>query len=113
MMVELDAKSGRIDSIFSVPAGEWEAILNIKPIETNYSREGTYSSDYISLEGEKLQTANGNWKLKGDTLYLTEDNKTTAYHFRWIEGKAIFRAFLDWDNDGMTDDLYTGIQIKK
>ena len=113
MMVELDAKSGRIDSVFNVPASQWEAILNIKPIETNYATNGEYSSDYINLMGELLQTSTGQWELKDDTLYLTEQGKTTAYHFSWLEGKAIFRGYLDWDNDGFKDDLYTGVQIKK
>ena len=105
MMVELNAESGRIDSIFNVPAGKWEAILQIKPIKTVYHADGTYNSDYFGLEGEKLQTSAGEWGMKGDTLVLTEKGKATRYHFRWLEGKAVFRGFLDWDNDGAEDDL--------
>ena len=113
MMVELDAKSGKIDSVFNVPVGQWESILEIKPIETTYSSDGKYASEDFSLEGDKMQTSEGQWSLEGDTLFLTAEGKTTGYHFRWIEGKAIFRRYLDWDNDGLADDLYTGIQIKR
>ncbi len=113
MMVELDAKSGKIDSVFNVPVGEWESILEIKPIETTYDSDGGYASEYFGLTGEKMQTSEGQWSLAGDSLYLTEGGKTTGYHFRWLEGKAIFRGYLDWDNDGLADDLYTGIQIKR
>jgi len=113
MAVKINALDGTVDSIFSVPAGQWEAILGIKPILTTYTEDGKFNSDYISLEGEVLQSKTGEWELKGDSLFLTEDGQTTAYFFDWREGKAGFIGYLDWDNDGHPDDLYEGIQIKK
>lgn len=111
--VELDALNGDVDSVFNVPKGQWEAILKIKPILTTYTQNGKYSSEYVELNGEPLQTSNGEWEVKGDSLYLTERGQTTAYFFDWQEGKASFSGYLDWDNDGLKDDLYYGVQIKK
>ncbi len=113
MLVELDALDGSVDSVFSVPKGEWEAVLKIKPILTTYLEDGNYNSEYIGLDGNPLQTTSGKWGVEGDTLYLTEQGKTTAYFFEWQEGKAAFKGYLDWDNDGLEDDLYVGIQVKK
>ncbi len=112
MSVKIDALDGSVDSLFSVPKGQWEAILGIKPIRTTYALEGKYTSEYISLAGELLQSKEGQWELKGDSLFLTEDNQTTAYFFDWREGKAAFIGYLDWDNDGHADDLYEGVQLK-
>lgn len=113
MSVEIGALDGSTDSLFSVPKGQWEAVLGIKPIITTYTEDGKYTSDYISLEGDLLQSKEGQWQLKGDTLYLTEDEQTTAYFFDWREGKAGFISYLDWDNNGKANDLYEGIQVKK
>lgn len=113
MSVQLGASDGEVDSLFSVPKGQWESVLGIKPILTTYAEDGSYTSEYISLEGELLQSKAGQWSLEGDTLFLTEDGQTTAYFFDWREGKAGFIGYLDWDNDGKANDLYEGIQIKK
>ncbi len=113
LTVKIGALDGTVDSLFSVPAGQWEAVLGIKPILTTYTEDGKFNSDYISLEGEVLQSKTGKWELKGDSLFLTEDGQTTAYFFDWREGKAGFIGYLDWDNDGHPDDLYEGIQVKK
>lgn len=113
LKVELGALDGRADSVFNVPKGEWEAILGIKPILTTYKDDGTYSSEYIGLDDVPLQTSEGQWEVKGDSLYLTEQGQTTAYFFDWLEGKASFSGYLDWDNDGLEDDLYFGVQVKK
>lgn len=112
MIVAIDhGKSGETE--FKVPIGSWEEILGIKPILTTFTIEGSYTSVYTDLSGEVSMETLGTWSVKGDSLYLTEDNITTAYKFTWMDGKAEFTGFLDWDNDGLPDDLYSGIQIKK
>lgn len=113
MQVELNAISGNSDSTFSIPKGQWESILNIKPILTTYLKDGTYSSRYTDLDGGIVRTVLGQWKVKNDSLFLTEENSTTAYFFTWQNDRGSFKAFLDWDGDGAADDLYTGIQIKQ
>lgn len=101
------------DSTFSVPAGHWEETLQIKPINTTYYKNGTFTSEYVALDGSPIQTTEGTWVVKGDSLYLTQDGVTGAYYFEWMDGKAAFTGLLDWDSDGNADDLYSGVQIKR
>ncbi|WP_420385015.1 hypothetical protein [Roseivirga sp.] len=111
--VDIDALDGEVDSVFSVPAGKWEEILQIQPILTTYKKDGTYESIYRELDGSLLQKSSGEWMMRGDSLFLTSQGMTTGYHFEWQEGKGEFRGYLDWDSDGIADDFYSGIQIKK
>ena len=113
LTVKLNAKSGYGDSSFVVPPGKWEEILEIKPILTTYLKNGTYHSQYENLKGQAIRESKGTWEVKGDTLYLTEEGITASYHFEWLDGKAKFTGYLDWDQDGVADDLYEGIQVKK
>lgn len=111
--VKYNFADGKFDSIFAVPAGHWEEMLEIKPINTTFFEGGRYTSEYISLEGQPIQTTEGVWKMEGDTLYLTSDGIKTGYYFDWMDGKAAFVGLLDWDSDGDADDLYSGVQIKR
>lgn len=111
--VDIDALDGQIDSVFSVPSGQWEEILQIKPISTTFKSDGTYESVYYNLDGSVLQKNSGVWKMKSDSLYLTQQGLTTGYLFQWQEGKGLFEGYLDWDTDGQTDDFYSGVQIKR
>ena len=113
LRVDIDALDGQTDSVFFVPAGSWEEILQIKPILTTYKSDGTYESVYTRLDGSLLQRASGQWSMRGDSLYLTSQGLTTGYHFEWQEGKGLFEGYLDWDTDGHPDDFYSGVQIKK
>ena len=113
LRVDIDALDGQVDSVFAVPAGSWEDILQIKPILTTYKADGTYESVYTRLDGSLLQKSSGQWAMRGDSLFLTSQGLTTGYHFEWQEGKGLFEGYLDWDTDGHPDDFYSGIQIKK
>ncbi|HEY9116413.1 MAG TPA: hypothetical protein VIN11_01230, partial [Roseivirga sp.] len=83
LRVDIDALDGQTDSVFLVPAGSWEQILQIKPILTTYKSDGTYESVYTRLDGSLLQKASGQWSMRGDSLYLTSQGLTTGYHFEW------------------------------
>lgn len=111
--VDINALNGSADSVFTVPVGQWEQILQIKPINTNFKPDGTYESIYYNLDGSELQRSAGEWELKRDSLFLTSMGETTAYYFQWQEGKASFEGYLDWDMDGNADDFYSGVQIKR
>ncbi len=113
LRVDIDALDGQIDSVFLVPAGRWEEILQIKPILTTYKPDGTYESVYSRLDGSLLQKSSGEWVMRGDSLFLTSLGETTGYHFEWQNGRGLFEGYLDWDTDGNSDDFYSGVQIKK
>lgn len=101
------------DSVFEVPAGTWEASLNIKPIETTYNEDHTFVSNYYSLSDTLLGSNEGTWQLKGDSLGLTSEGLTTWYLFTFKNNKGTFEGMLDWDQDGDPNELYQGVQIKQ
>ena len=98
------------DSISAVPEGEWETILNIKPIRTIFSQDGTFQSEYRNLSDSVIFVSAGTWTVTGDTLSMTESGSTNHYFIRIANGKAEFTGYIDWDGDGESDDLYVGIQ---
>ena len=100
------------DSVFEVPEGRWEEKLQIKPIITTYAEDGTYSSKYYNLADSLLLTTSGTWSLMQDSLYLTAEGKTKAYRFLKQGDIAVFTAQLDWDQDGLANELYSGRQKK-
>lgn len=97
---------------FVVPPGEWEQILNIKPILTEFKSDGTYSSEYRSLQDSVIRETDGTWDMIADTLILIEEGTATRYHFKIEGSEVIFKGWLDWDQDGKLDDLYSGRQVK-
>ena len=97
---------------FVVPQGKWEQILNIKPILTEFKSDGTYSSEYRSLQDSLIRETDGTWDMIADTLILIEDGTASRYHFKIEGSEVVFKGWLDWDQDGEIDDLYSGRQIK-
>ncbi|SMD36311.1 hypothetical protein SAMN04488029_2825 [Reichenbachiella faecimaris] len=92
--------------------GQWEAVLQIKPIETTYFSDGRFQSTYTGLDNKRLGTEEGYWKLNGDSLILSSDNYNNSYKLEWTGNELRFVAWLDWDQDGNKDDLYDGWQVK-
>lgn len=100
------------DSTVNVPEGEWEAVLGIKPIRTTFNENGTFVSEYRTLEDSVFMTSNGTWLIEGDTLAMVERGIENKYHF-YLDGEtAIFRGYLDWDQDGQRNDHYAGKQLR-
>uniref|UniRef100_UPI0040472013 hypothetical protein n=1 Tax=Roseivirga sp. TaxID=1964215 RepID=UPI0040472013 len=111
MKVFIDHDTSK-EQVFDVPKGKWEEILLIQPILTSYTSDGKYNSVYKDLDGKVINTSKGYWEVNGDSMSLTQDEITTRYHFNWMQGRAEFKGYLDWDGDGEADDLYTGVQMK-
>jgi len=97
---------------FVVPEESWEQILNIKPIVTEFRNDGTYHSQYHNLKDSLVRETRGEWQIDGDTLELSEDGQITRYYLEISGNQVTFRGWLDWDQDGETDDLYIGRQRK-
>jgi len=98
------------DSLMLVPEGSWADVLKIKPIVTNYAEDGTFKSEYFSLEGDPIGTEAGTWKMKGDSLILNSAGYDNAYQVSFEGDNVRFTSLLDWDQDGQPDDLYDGWQ---
>ena len=52
-------KVGDSAYLFEVPIGQWEAILNIKPILTDFRDDGSYRSEYRTLEDSLIREVEG------------------------------------------------------
>lgn len=110
--LSMEIKLGRIDSVISVPEGQWETILQMKPIVTDFKSNGSYESKYTSLADTILFTDSGKWEMKQDSLYMTSGGNTTSYKFEYTNHVGTFTGYLDWDNDNLNNDLYIGRQKK-
>ncbi len=113
LAMNVTMKNEEADSIIDVPEGSWEEVLGIKPIVTEIKEDGTFISTYYTLEDEVMMTSAGSWKVSGDTLTMTQDGISTAYHTSIEDDVATFTGYLDWDQDAEADDLYTGTQRKQ
>ena len=94
---------------------EWKQILGIRPIFTLYNADGTYYSVYRNLKDSIVHQPSGIWKVDGDSLFVNQkypSDYVTAFHFSIDGSKVEFVGILDWDRDGESDDLYSGIQIR-
>ena len=114
LTVDIESKAGIPDSTdrFEVPAGHWEDILQIKPIRTTYLGDSTFTSVYRDLNDSVVHTTSGEWFVKKDTLYLVSEGVTSGYHTVVKSDTGTFTGYLDWDQDSIPDDLYTGVQRK-
>ncbi|MEQ8924770.1 MAG: hypothetical protein RLO81_03090 [Fulvivirga sp.] len=112
LALHVTMKRDSSDSVMVVPEGKWEEILKIKPIETTFREEGTYTSIYKSLSGQVMMTTEGTWSIDADTLMMTQNGITNSYHTTIEENVVTFKGVLDWDEDGENDDYYEGTQEK-
>lgn len=113
MVIQMNSFRGTDSTAyFVVNQDAWEETMYIKPIITNLTKDGTYRSRYYDLSGKLIREAAGNWSVEKDSMIFIENNLRTAYHATVNDTAARFRAVIDWDRDGETDDLYEGIQLK-
>lgn len=110
--LSLEVKVADPDTIMSVPEGEWERILRIKPIRTVFSPDYTYVSTYRHLNDSIFMESRGAWILKGDSLMMVYHGDSTWYKVQFDGEVAEFTGYVDWDEDQLKDDLYFGRQQK-
>ncbi len=101
-----------IDSVYVVAEGNWEDMLNIKPIKTTYTADSTYTSEYYDLDGALVFTSSGTWHFKNDSLFLESEGIITPYEFSLEENVGRFVGILDWNQDGEARERYDGKQEK-
>jgi hypothetical protein len=102
------------DSTLTIKNGDWDSVLQMKPIRTTFSSNGTYISRYYNLSDSLVFESGGHWHFIGDSLYLSSEEGDNSYLFQVLENnQARFVSRLDWDSDGQPDDEYDGIQQKQ
>ena len=105
---------GPADSVSTLEANEenWVEILGIKPIITTYSTDGTYVSEYRSPQDSVVGTSAGIWVTNAGILTMTDGGSGGSYSYRFDikNDTATFIGIIDFDEDGIADDRYVGIQ---
>jgi hypothetical protein len=101
------------DSTVIIDSENWVEVLGIQPIVSEFKNDSSYLSRYYSPEGEEIMTSTGIWYIRGDSLIMIERQIPNAYHLRMEGNSAYFRGYIDWDQDGVADDLYEGIQVRQ
>lgn len=100
------------DSLLQVKPDQWEKILKIKPIITVFNPDGSFTSDYVNPNDSLVFQSTGKWIISGDSLTMIEYEVPNSYLLEFEGDKAKFSAVLDWDEDGVKDDEYNGVQQK-
>ena len=117
LKISLDAgASGDTVKITECDSAHWETMLGIKPIHTFYKEDGSYTSEYYTLQDSLFMTNTGKWKISGDTLTMEQEKpKPAVYKLKTVinEGVATFEGLIDFDSDGIKDDFYLGRQRKQ
>lgn len=93
--------------IFNVTEGDWEQLLQVKPVRTIYLPDSTYVQEFRNLGGEIYDSSKGLWRTLGDTLMLLERDAQYMYDSEIAENGLLWlRSLVDWDGDGQEDDEY-------
>lgn len=100
------------DSIMHAREGEWEKVLNIKPILSEFKDDGTFTAQYSNLNEEIIKEDEGKWFIRNDSLVIDIDDNETTYHFTVNNDRVMYKAKLDWDGEGHKNDYYDGVQVK-
>ena len=95
-----------------VAKGEWETKLRHRPIKTTFRANNTYQIDYLNLQDSIFEKRRGVWNVFGDTLLLIESESTYKYSIKMRRNHLQYQAFIDWDEDGEEDDVYSQIDEK-
>ncbi|UII25262.1 hypothetical protein LVD15_18385 [Fulvivirga maritima] len=111
--LEVTVEGPERDSIIKVPVGKWEEVFQIKPVRTTFNSDSTFTSEYRSLEDSGIMVNNGVWYIEDDSLVYINRGKKFKYQVELEGDEAIFKGYVDWDDDGEVDDFYNGKQKKQ
>ncbi|PSR11616.1 MAG: hypothetical protein DA408_07440 [Bacteroidetes bacterium] len=90
----------------------WERDFNMHPPVFYFKPDQKFTRVHRNLLDEVVDESRGMWNVFGDTLVLIEPHATYTYVVKMGEGRASFRSFIDWDEDGAEDDEYQSLQRK-
>jgi hypothetical protein len=83
----------------------WRA-NNIQPPFYYFQSDQKYRCVRKNVAGEVIDELEGSWNVFGDTLVLVQPDLTEKYLVKSGSGRATWRIFRDWDDDGEADDEY-------
>lgn len=87
----------------------WEEVFGMEPPVYYFQPDQKFRLIHRNLAGEVVGDSRGLWNTFGDTLMLIEAEETNQFLVKVGGGKAAFRNFQDWDEDGEVDDEYQGL----
>lgn len=108
-------KKGKPVEVISADSTNWEAILKIHPIRTHFEKNGTCYSEYFNLKDSLIRRTEGIWFLKGNKITINQiipNRAVYKYQLSINANHATFSGYIDFNEDGKTDDYYYGIQKK-
>lgn len=101
------------DSTVLATKEDWEKVMKIKPIQTTFKNDSSWVSNYYNINGNLIFTSSGKWWTNDELLFMqTLEPKKEIIQYKYrVEGNtSFFIANVDWDSDGIPDDLYMGEQ---
>jgi hypothetical protein len=104
--------STQYDSVFTVSEEYWVDKFRIQPVKTYFQPDNKYRQEFRNSMDSLLNEVKGIWNVFGDTLMLIEPNATNTYLVEVGKGLVTFKATVDWDGDGATDDAYKAVHRK-
>ncbi len=99
--------------LIEVSEQEWAQKMKMKPIEAYYQQDHKYVAEYRNLSDSLIRRHRGIWNTFGDTLVVIEPDAIYQYTMEWENQKVLFKSRVDWDADGLEDDIYIGIYKKR
>lgn len=100
------------DSVLQAKEGEWEKVLKMKPILSEFHEDHTFTARYSNLQEEIIKEQEGKWFVRNDSLVIVIDGAETVYQFDVKNDRVSYKAKMDWDGDGQANDFYDAVQVK-
>lgn len=96
--------------VFEVNEQQWEKLLSVKPVLTYFYPDSTYKQEFRNTNGEVYDTIKGLWNVVNERLLLLTPQAIYQYNISLKNGISEYNTVLDWDSDGIEDDLYFSTQ---
>lgn len=107
LKIEVDSYQGQDSSfVFEVSEETWEQEYSVKPFRTFFAADSTFRTTRRSINNNLIGEDRGLWRTFGDTLMLLQPNNTSQYKVVLDKGQAEWAGVIDWDLDGVEDDVY-------
>lgn len=79
--------------------------------QSTYNSDGTFTSWFLTKEGEKISESKGKWFVEDDSLYVdffyNGRNMKVSYFIEETKDGFQAKSKYDWDEDGDFDDILT------